>query len=56
MDSGYLFKHVPHGYHFAFNGNLKDDNTYGDRNKYDYGSRIYDSRLRRWVSLDPIHN
>ncbi len=42
------------GYGFGFNGKEKDDETYGEGIEYDYGSRVYDSRLGRWLSLDPL--
>ena len=41
------------GYRFGFNGMEQDDETYGDGNEYDYGSRIYNSRLGRFLSMDP---
>lgn len=40
------------GYRYGFNGMEKDDNTYGEGNAYDFGNRIYDSRLGRWLSVD----
>ncbi len=43
-----------HGYRFGFNGMEKDNDTYGEGNAYDFGARIYDSRLGRWLSLDPL--
>ena len=40
------------GYSYAFNGMEKDDeHTQG---KYDFGARIYDSRLGRWLAIDPL--
>jgi RHS repeat-associated protein len=39
-------------YHFSFNGKEKDDETYGEGNAYDFGSRIYNSRLGKWMSVD----
>ena len=40
------------GYRYGFNGKEKDkDITNGD---LDFGARIYDSRLGRWLSLDPL--
>ncbi len=41
-------------YRFSFNGKEKDDETYGGSNEYDYGDRIYNPRLGRWLSLDPL--
>ncbi len=40
------------GYSFAFNGMERDDETYGAGNAYDFGARIYDSRLGKWFSSD----
>ena len=42
------------GYRYSFNGKEKDDETYGDGNEMDFGARIYDGRLGRWMSLDPM--
>ena len=42
------------GYGFGFNGKLKDDEIMGSANSYDFGARIYDVRLGRWSSLDPL--
>ncbi len=39
------------GYRFGFNGKEKDSETANDN--YDFGARIYDGRLGRWLSLDP---
>jgi len=41
-------------YRFSFNGMEKDDETYGDGNAYDFGARIYDARLGRWMCVDPL--
>jgi RHS repeat-associated protein len=41
-------------YTFGFNGQEKDDETYGDGNAIAYEARIYDSRLGKWFSLDPL--
>jgi RHS repeat-associated protein len=40
-------------YRFGFNGKENDNEVKGDGNSVDYGGRIYDSRLGRWLSLDP---
>jgi len=39
---------------YGFNGKLKDNEDYGEGNAYDYGMRIYDSRLGRFLSSDPL--
>jgi len=41
-------------YRFGFNGMEKDNEAKGQGNSYDFGARIYDSRLGRWLSLDPM--
>ena len=41
------------GYRYGFNGKEKSDEVYGDGNSYDYGARMYDSRVGRWLSADP---
>ena len=42
------------GYRYGFNGEEKDkDITNGD---LDFGARIYDSRLGRWLSVDPLQH
>jgi len=38
-------------YRFSFNSKEKDDETYGGGYAYDFGARIYDSRLGRWFSI-----
>ncbi len=39
-------------YRFAFNGMEKDDEMKGEGNSYDFGARIYDPRIGRWLSRD----
>jgi RHS repeat-associated protein len=41
-------------YRFGFNGKEKDNEIKGTGNSLDFGARIYDSRLGRWLSLDPL--
>jgi len=41
-------------YSFGFNGKLNTDEIYGEGNVVDFGARIYDSRLGRWFSTDPL--
>ena len=40
------------GYRCGFNGMEKDDEIKGGGNSYDFGARIYDSRLGRWFATD----
>jgi RHS repeat-associated protein len=40
-------------YRYGFNGKEKDDETKGQGNSYDFGARIYDPRVGRFLSLDP---
>ena len=42
------------GYRYGFNGKEKDDEIKGSGNSYDYGFRMYDPRLGRFLSLDPL--
>jgi RHS repeat-associated protein len=41
------------GYRYGFNGMEKDDEVKGSGNSYDFGARMYDSRLARFLSIDP---
>jgi len=41
-------------YRFGFNGKEKDDEVSGNGNHYDYGFRIYNPRLGRFLSVDPL--
>src|SRR5690554_6092948 len=41
-------------YRYGFNGMEKDDNVKGESNSLDFGARIYDPRLGRWLSRDPL--
>jgi RHS repeat-associated protein len=39
-------------YRYSFNGMKKDNELKGEGNSLDFGARIYDSRLGRWMSVD----
>jgi RHS repeat-associated protein len=41
-------------YRYGFNGKEKDDEVKGEENSYAYDERIYDSRLGKWLSIDPL--
>ena len=40
-------------YRYGFNGMEKDNEIKGDNNSLDFGARIYDPRIGKWLSLDP---
>ncbi len=42
------------GYRYGFNGKEKDDETFGGGDEYNYGERIYDPRIGKFMSLDPL--
>jgi RHS repeat-associated protein len=42
------------GYRYGFNGKERDDELSGEGNKLDFEARVYDSRLGRFLSLDPL--
>jgi RHS repeat-associated protein len=41
-------------YKFGFNGKEQDNSIKSQGNSYDFGARIYDSRLGRFFSTDPL--
>ena len=43
-------------YRYGFNGKEEDDEVSGDGNQYDYGFRIYNPRIGRFLSVDPLTN
>jgi RHS repeat-associated protein len=42
------------GYRFGFNGKEKESDIYGESNAYDFGARFHDTRLGRFLSVDPL--
>jgi RHS repeat-associated protein len=45
--------HFSHSaYRYAFNSMERDDEVKGEGNSYDFGARMYDSRIGRWLSID----
>jgi RHS repeat-associated protein len=42
------------GYRYGFNGKENDNEVKGSGNQYDYGFRIYDPRIGRFLSVDPL--
>jgi len=49
-----FFSEYATGFRFGFNGKEKTDELYGTGNAYDYGMRMYDARLGRFMSTDPL--
>ncbi|MBI3518087.1 MAG: hypothetical protein HY062_01850 [Bacteroidetes bacterium] len=49
-----LFSQRLESYPYGFNGKLKDDEDYGEGNAYDYGYRLLDTRLGKFMSVDPM--
>ena len=41
-------------YRYGFNGKENDNEAKGEGNQQDYGMRIYDPRLGRFLSVDPL--
>jgi RHS repeat-associated protein len=39
-------------YRYGFNGMEKDDEIKGNGNSYDFGARLYSSRIGKWMSID----
>jgi len=39
---------------YGFNSMEKDDELKGTGNSYDFGARMYDPRLGRWLAVDPL--
>jgi RHS repeat-associated protein len=47
-------KVVSRSYRYGFNGKEKDNEIKGVGNSLDFGARVYDSRLGRFLSVDPM--
>jgi RHS repeat-associated protein len=41
-------------YRYGFNGKENDNEVKDDANQQDYGMRIYDPRLSKFLSVDPL--
>jgi RHS repeat-associated protein len=42
------------GYRYGFNGKENDNQVKGEGNQQDYGMRVYDPRLGKFLSVDPL--
>ncbi|GAB4447042.1 MAG: hypothetical protein OHK0036_00750 [Bacteroidia bacterium] len=42
------------GYRYGFNGKENDNEVMGNGKFQDYGARMYDTRLGRFISADPL--
>ncbi|RZK25507.1 MAG: hypothetical protein EOO43_05365, partial [Flavobacterium sp.] len=42
------------GYRYGFNGKENDNDVKGEGNQQDYGMRIYDTRIGKFLSIDPL--
>jgi RHS repeat-associated protein len=43
-------------YRYGFNGKENDNEIKGEGNQIDYGSRVYDPRIGKFLSIDPLSN
>jgi RHS repeat-associated protein len=41
-------------YRYGYNGKENQDELLGDDNAQDFGARMYDARLCKWLSMDPL--
>ncbi len=53
--TGSGYQYAQNGYYrYGFNGKENDNEVKGEGNQQDYGMRVYDSRLGRFLSVDPL--
>jgi RHS repeat-associated protein len=52
--SGSIARKIVNAYRYGFNGKENDNDVKGEGNQQDYGLRIYDPRLGRFLSVDPL--
>lgn len=45
---------LTNGYKFGFNGKENDNEVKGEGNSIDFGARVHDPRIGRFLSLDPL--
>jgi len=49
-------KKVVGGYRYGFNGKENDNEVKGEGNQIDYGMRVYDPRIGKFLSVDPLRS
>jgi RHS repeat-associated protein len=54
LEPGRKFAQGNSKYRYGFNGKEKDNEVKGEGNQQDYGMRIYDPRIGKFLSVDPI--
>ena len=54
MMPGRRFEQINSAYRYGFNGKEKDNDIEGQGNIYDYGFRVYNPRLGKFLSVDPL--
>jgi RHS repeat-associated protein len=54
LEPGRKFAQGNGRYHYGFNGKENDNEVKGEGNQQDYGLRIYDPRLGKFLSVDPL--
>lgn len=47
-------KHSVSSYRFGFNGKMNDNEVKGIGNQIDFGARVYDVRIAKFLSVDPL--
>ena len=55
-ESGVSYGIDARGYRYGFNGKENDNEVKGEGNEQDYGMRVYDPRVGKFLSVDPISN
>ncbi|MFY0256321.1 RHS repeat domain-containing protein, partial [Chitinophaga sp. 30R24] len=49
-----VYNSVPGRYRYGFNGKENDNEVKGEGNQQDYGMRVYDPRIGKFLSVDPL--
>ncbi|WPV63880.1 RHS repeat-associated core domain-containing protein [Chitinophaga sp. LS1] len=53
-EAGISYGITAKGYRYGFNGKENDNEVKGEGNELDYGMRVYDSRVSKFLSVDPL--